>query len=300
MYLDLGVAWDAKRDISMADQALRFGFSGIAYNLILSVGSARPQELLSQRKSMAPRAVLQKAKGKQSSFNGPFRHSLAESLGFQQPGPLLQLRRVTLLVADGAQLSVANQVARRRSPDGFDLVAFRPTTDEAWQLICEGGECDFVSFCLEERLPFPLRQKEVTTFVKRGGLFEVEFAHALRDTTKRRALIVNVEQLVHRTRSKHILFTSGANDALEMRSPHDLANFAAVLGLRGSLARESLADVPRRALQRAAFARGSGVQVVRSPSPLGAAADLAGAPTGAHDKVLAGKGGEAEDVTMST
>lgn len=282
MYLDLGVAWDAKRDRAMAEHAVRFGYAGIAYNLVLAVGAARPGELLSQRHLVAPRPIVEKPSGCRTPFAGPFRTTLAESLGLQQIGPLLQLRRLTLLISDGAQLGVANQVARTRSPGGFDLVAFRPTTDEAWQLICDKGECDFVSFSLEERQPFPLRQKDVTTFMKRVGLFEVEFAHALRDPSKRKTLFVNVEQLVHRTRGKGILLTSAANDPLEMRSPHDLANFAAVLGLRGTSARESLAEVPRRALQRAAFARGGSVQLVAlnehtikcdEPAPGGKAGD---------------------------
>mmetsp|Transcript_72948 Transcript_72948/g.237139 ORF Transcript_72948/g.237139 Transcript_72948/m.237139 type:complete len:127 (-) Transcript_72948:356-736(-) len=113
-----------------------------------------------------------------------------------------------------------------------------------------------------------LKRKDVDVLLKRGCIFEVELAPALRDAGRRRMLLANVEQLFHHTRGRHVLLSSGAADAMEMRSPHDLANFAAVLGVRGALGLKSVSELPYRALQHRAMRRGC-AQVV--PKPVGVA-----------------------------
>ena len=51
-----------------------------------------------------------------------------------------------------------------------------------------------------------------------------------------------------------MVFSSGAVEPLEMRSPHDLANFAEVLGVKS---RDCVAQAPYRALQGNLLRRGS-------------------------------------------
>mmetsp|Transcript_130287 Transcript_130287/g.353553 ORF Transcript_130287/g.353553 Transcript_130287/m.353553 type:complete len:274 (-) Transcript_130287:6-827(-) len=248
MFLDLSVCWDAARAPASVDLALRFEYAGIAHNVTLSGA-----QVLSVQAHKCPVAPC-RLPG-QSERGGPLRGSLAAELGMgAEHGTLLQLRRLTLVVSDAAQLQAVSRAAQLRPP--YDLLAVRPLTEESFQLACERGECDLISLRLDERLPFPLRRATVASFLSRGGFFEIEFAPALRDPGRRRQLIAGAEQLLHATRGKNIIITSGARDPMEMRSPHDLANFAAVLGLRGELALRSVADAPRRALQRAALRRG--------------------------------------------
>mmetsp|Transcript_43007 Transcript_43007/g.80005 ORF Transcript_43007/g.80005 Transcript_43007/m.80005 type:complete len:277 (+) Transcript_43007:108-938(+) len=263
MFFDLGVTWDAKRAPIIAELALRFGYAGIAHTV--TVNAAQLADLRAHRCAIAPKRLPSEA----LRNCGPLR-DLATALGLDtDQGDFIQLRRLTVRAADEAQVAVVSEAARQRLP--YDLIAVRPTTEEAFQHSCESCECDLISLSLDEKLHFPLRRQHVMAFMKRGGLFEVEFAPALRDPTRRRNLFVNMEQLLKPTRGKNVILSSGASDRMEMRSPHDLANFAAVLGLRGPLALQSVADVPYRALQRGVLRRGCAQPV---PRPLASTATV--------------------------
>lgn len=261
MFFDLGVIWDAKRAPIIADLALRFGYAGIAHTVI--VNAAQLADLRTHRCAIAPkrlpREVLRRC--------GPLR-DLAIALGLDtDQGAFIQLKRLTVRATDEAQVAVVSEASKRRLP--YDIIAVRPTTEEAFQHACESCECDLISLSLDEKLPFPFRRQHVLAFLKRGGLFEVEFAPALRDPSRRRNLFVNLEHLLKPTRGKNVFLSSGASDPMEMRSPHDLANFAAVLGLRGELGLQSVADVPYRVLQRGVLRRGCAQPV---PRPLASTA----------------------------
>merc|ERR1712232_647619 len=138
--------------------------------------------------------------------------------------------------------------------------------EEAFVLACTECQCDIISLILDEKMPWPLRRKDLQAFTKRGGFFEIEFAPALRDPARRRHVIGNVDQLLHATRGKSVLLTSAAADTLELLSPADLANFAAVLGLRGPLARRCISEAPVQALQHAVMRRGVCQELPRAVS----------------------------------
>jgi len=182
--------------------------------------------------------------------------------GSSAASPLLQLRRLTLAVTTSTQLSVASRALQLQP--SYHLIALRPLSEEVLQQACEKGDFDVISLPLEERLPFPLRGKDIAPFLSRGGFFEIELAPALRDSGQRRTVLQNVGPLLHATRGKNVFVSSGAAEPMEMRSPRDLANFATVAGLRGPLALQSVTDVPYRLLQRAALRRGH-TQAVLEP-----------------------------------
>eukprot|EP00928_Gymnodinium_smaydae_P087820 TRINITY_DN72015_c0_g1_i1.p1 TRINITY_DN72015_c0_g1~~TRINITY_DN72015_c0_g1_i1.p1 ORF type:complete len:298 (+),score=76.27 TRINITY_DN72015_c0_g1_i1:111-896(+) len=249
----------------MLDLASRLGYAAVAYTVTLpaaQIGDVQAQRSAIRPCSARPRQGAPASAGR----SGPMFRALGESLNVpeEQNGAVLQLRRVTLTVADAAQLAVANQAARLRP--GFDLVAIRPTSEEAFLLTCERGECDLISLQMDEKIPFMLRRKDVLAFLQRGGFFEVEFAPALRDAGRRRFLFANVRQLLEATRGgKGVFFSSAAADAMELRSPHDLANFASVLGFRGGRSLRCVSDVPLAALQRGALRRGFAQPVASKP-----------------------------------
>eukprot|EP00933_Yihiella_yeosuensis_P029260 TRINITY_DN22929_c0_g1_i1.p1 TRINITY_DN22929_c0_g1~~TRINITY_DN22929_c0_g1_i1.p1 ORF type:complete len:286 (-),score=60.43 TRINITY_DN22929_c0_g1_i1:57-881(-) len=256
MFWDLSVSWDSKRAAALADLAVRLGFSGIAYNIVVS-----GQQVLNLRNHQCP-IVFPKLP---SSSSGPLSSSLGSDLGLdakESHSSLLQFRRLTIVASDEAQVSAASQVVKLRPH--YHLVAIRPTSEDAFLLACEKGVCDVISLSLDEKVPFQIRRKDVLTFLGRGGFFELELAPAIRDSGRRRAVIGNAEQLLHATRGRNVFLSSAAIDPIEMRSPHDMANFAAVLGLRGELAKKSISQVPFQALQRGVLRRGF-AQVVQAP-----------------------------------
>jgi len=191
--------------------------------------------------------------------------SLAESLGLGAEigsRDFPQLKRLTLIVTDTTQAAVAAQVAQHVRD--YHIIAVRPTNGPAWEAVVQQNEFDIISLCLEDRLSFLTRRKDIDPFYKRGGVLEIEFAPALRDPNHRRQLVANVEVLLHCTRGRNLLLTSGARDAMELRSPSDIANFASVLGFRGGLANRCMSDVALKTLQRGAMRRGC-VQITQVP-----------------------------------
>eukprot|EP00747_Dinoflagellata_sp_TGD_P185683 gnl/TRDRNA2_/TRDRNA2_42340_c0_seq1.p1 gnl/TRDRNA2_/TRDRNA2_42340_c0~~gnl/TRDRNA2_/TRDRNA2_42340_c0_seq1.p1 ORF type:complete len:279 (+),score=45.99 gnl/TRDRNA2_/TRDRNA2_42340_c0_seq1:122-958(+) len=260
MYFDLSVCWDPKRAPSLVDLALRFGYAGVAHNVTVSEG-----QILDLPRHRCPINAC-KLPASASTRSGPLRPRGMDMGvgGCEGGGGFLQLRRLTAVVADQGQVGAVSQAAPKLR-QAYELIAMRPVSEEAWLCAAEQGDCDILSLALDERMLFPLKRPPVLAFLKRGGIFEVEFAPALRDVSSRRALFSNVEQLLHATRGHGVMLSSAARDAIEMRSPHDLANFAAVLGLRGALAAKSLADVPYQALQHGALRRGC-AQTIQSAS----------------------------------
>lgn len=258
MFLDLNVAWDPRRAPALVELALRFGFAGIAHTVTI-----QGAQLAASKMNPCPISPCRLPAS--SERCGPLSRSLASDLGLGEGHDvILQLRRLTVVVSDSTQLAAVGQM--KRTGDGYHLIAVRPVTGDAFDLACERGECDVISLALDEKLPFILRQKSIHTFLARDGYFEIEFAPALRDGSRRRCLLANAEQLLHATRGKNVFISSAARDPMEMRSPNDLQNFAAVAGMRGALARQGVGAVPYRALQRNALRRGGCVKIMDMPA----------------------------------
>lgn len=253
MFWDLSVAWDSKKAPAFAELALRLGFAGVAYTV--SLAGNQVLNLRSHRCPIEPRPVAA------PQGPGPLWGAVAEDLGLKASGDLLQLRRLTLVVEDVPQVLAAAQASQIKPP-AYDLVALRPTSEEAFRAACEKGTCDIISLQMDDKVPFQVRRKDAVAFLARGGFFELELAPALKDAGRRRAVVANMDQLLHATRGRNVLLSSAALDPMELRAPHDMANFAAVLGLRGPAARGCVSEVPLRALRHGVLRRGGCVQLV--------------------------------------
>eukprot|EP00435_Cladocopium_sp_Y103_P017571 s829_g4.t1 len=191
-----------------------------------------------------------------SASRGPLWKSVAEDLCLTDKasvGAVLLLRRLTLVCSDLAHVATANKASALRP--AYHLVALRPTNDETFRAACEKGMCDIISLQLDDKLAFSLRGKDITAFTSRGGCFEIELGPAIRDAGGRKQMLNNVEILLHATRGRHVILTSGALDPIEMRSPQDIANFAGVIGVKGGF--QCVSEAPYRALHRNLLRRGS-------------------------------------------
>jgi len=258
MFFDLNVTWSSRWSQAIVDLALRLGYSGVAFNE--TVRDKQVLELKAHRSTIAPCKL-----SLPSQACGPLRGNMAAALGVEGgDGVFLQLRRLTVVVANEAHINAANQTMAALKPH-YHLIAMRPITEEAFQLVCQRGEADVLSLPLGEKRLFPWKQVFLKEYLKRGGFFEIEFAPALRDGGKRRALLENVGTMLLATHGKNVFVSSSAADPMEMRSPHDLANFATVMGLRGQQALQSLAGVPYQALQHGMLRQGF-AQLIAVPS----------------------------------
>ena len=108
-------------------------------------------------------------------------------------------------------------------------------------------DIDIISLDLSvPRPPFPLRLQSVAAALRRGVVFEVAYAPAIRDNGRRRATLARAGELVRLTRGRGVVLVSGADVAFEMRGPADVANLGVLIGLRPDAAREMpLRQAPR-------------------------------------------------------
>jgi ribonuclease P/MRP protein subunit RPP1 len=146
----------------------------------------------------------------------------------------------------------------------YDLIAARPVTDADFHYCCITGEVDVISLKMHERLTMKVKLNLVQEAIKRGIMFEICYAHALRDLNSRRTFIANASSLVKATKGRNIIMSSGAKDLFEQRAPWDVINLACVLGLPVDVAHRVVVENPAIALEhgRARKVFKSAVQVV--------------------------------------
>ena len=99
-----------------------------------------------------------------------------------------------------------------------------PTTEPLFDQCCRQLDVDLISLPLAERLPFRLSLPPIAAAIARGVHFEICYAPALRDSSARRNLISNAQQLLRLTRGRNVVLSSGAERPMELRGPHDVAN----------------------------------------------------------------------------
>lgn len=160
---------------------------------------------------------------------------LAAQGGPKENGPVTRLRRVTIIVSDKGEAQFLCGVIR--SLKWADLVAARPTSDSALQLLCEAGDVDIISLDLSIRQGFILSTHLADVARARGIVFEVRYAGLIlaECATKRQQIMANVSGLLAATRGRGIVWCSGANAGVAgecLRGAYDVMNLAVVLGLK--------------------------------------------------------------------
>ncbi|XP_028306788.1 ribonuclease P protein subunit p30 isoform X4 [Gouania willdenowi] len=88
----------------------------------------------------------------------------------------------------------------------------------------------------EEYRPFNLLAVQLTSeklfhAADRGVVFEVSYAAALRDSTRRRYTITNALSLMESCRGRGVILCSAAEQALELRGPYDVITLGVLFGL---------------------------------------------------------------------
>lgn len=168
------------------------------------------------------------------------------------PRGLTQLSRLTV---------VLDQESMAKSGSGFvasnsnallqyDLLAVTPTTEASFQHACitlselKPFSIDIISLDLAAapRLPFHLRRSTVGAALANGVVFEISYSAAVdaHDDNARRNLISGTREVLRVTNGKGVIFSSGAKESLGLRSPYDVMNLAAVLGMTPSAAKDAL------------------------------------------------------------
>ncbi len=132
----------------------------------------------------------------------------------------------------------------------YDVVAVSPGDAETAAHAIASNAIDILHLdATAGKLPFPLSRSLINAAAAAGIAFEVEYAPAIRDPSRRRFFVSNLTALTAMTRGKGLLLTSSAEGgALELRSPTDVAALASLGGLSREVALDALSHTVSRVL----------------------------------------------------
>lgn len=160
------------------------------------------------------------------------------------------LSRITITIEDLVQAQSLS--ANRSLLDTYDLVAVTPTTERTFQQACLSLSVDIIALDLSKKLAFKLKPAWLHVAVKRGVVFEVTYAPALREPSARRHVFSNAMGLVRQLRGKGVILSSGSRDRHELRSTHELVHMAIIFGLTREQAQAALGSTCNGIINRAA------------------------------------------------
>ncbi|OZJ02403.1 hypothetical protein BZG36_04852 [Bifiguratus adelaidae] len=126
------------------------------------------------------------------------------------------------------------------SPTSYDLLAVKPTNEATLLKACTDLEVDIISFDCSSRLGFWLKHSLFSAAIQRGLHFEITYGAGVRDQAARRHLFTNAQALIRATRGKHLIISSEAQKALEVKGPYDVINLGTLFGLNQAVARSTL------------------------------------------------------------
>ncbi|XP_028306785.1 ribonuclease P protein subunit p30 isoform X1 [Gouania willdenowi] len=133
--------------------------------------------------------------------------------------PIRVLHRLTVVVSDPAHF-VTRANAEEYRP--FNLLAVQLTSEKLFHTACLQYDVDIISIPGTEKLPFFFKRAAINGAADRGVVFEVSYAAALRDSTRRRYTITNALSLMESCRGRGVILCSAAEQALELRGPYDV------------------------------------------------------------------------------
>ncbi|SCU98153.1 LADA_0H10924g1_1 [Lachancea dasiensis] len=147
--------------------------------------------------------------------------------------------RITLIIDDPSKGQSLSKISQ-----AFDIVAALPVSEKALTLATSSLDIDLLTFQYKQRLPTFLKHKSICSCIARGVKLEIVYAYALRDMQTRRQFIQNVKSVVRSSRSRGIVISSGATNALECRNVLGVTSLIKYLGLDSDKCMKAMADLP--------------------------------------------------------
>lgn len=146
--------------------------------------------------------------------------------GFMKETGLKIYSRITLIIDDPSKGQSLSKISQ-----AFDIVAALPISERGLTLATTHLDIDLLTFNYGSRLPTFLKHKSICSCVNRGVKLEVVYGYALRDIQSRRQFVSNVRSAIRSSRTRGIVVSSGARDALECRNIIGVTSLIKSLGL---------------------------------------------------------------------
>ncbi|KAI8925613.1 RNase P subunit p30-domain-containing protein [Entophlyctis helioformis] len=189
-------------------------------------------------------------------------------------------------VANSFTAACVSQSSNSQIIASYDLVSVQPMTEKLFQAACQQLDVDLITLDMGTRLPFYFKGPTINAAIQRGVAFEITYSQGIRDATARRHLFSNAAALVRVTKGKHIVLSSAAAHAIELRGPFDVMNLATIFGMNMAQAKAAMTDTVRSVLLHAATRKDSyrGVLSMEQMDTKKRPADDAGGVSGAEDE----------------
>ncbi|KAJ2793424.1 RNA-binding RNA processing protein rpp1, partial [Coemansia furcata] len=138
----------------------------------------------------------------------------------------------------------------------------------AWEAV------DVISLDMGGRWGYFVKHKIAGQVLATGLALEISYQPALTDSATRQQWVSNAASIVRVTRGRGVIWTSGARQAFDLRSPYDISALGEVLQLNGDLSKRALSTSSRATLVHA-FTRTNTLRAVISSVMTSPAADEA-------------------------
>eukprot|EP00948_MAST-09A_sp_MAST-9A-sp1_P003050 g3050.t1 len=164
--------------------------------------------------------------------------------------PVKIYTRLTIHILDTNDQQVL--VSKQATLATYDILAISCGTEKVFNFICDKAETvSIVTFDCAERLPFNLKGPMVERALMRGLFIEITYSSALNSRT-RKTFLANLASILRVTRGRNVILTSGAWQALFLRSPYDAANLLSLGGCSRTECKQIVTQKPSKVIAKAA------------------------------------------------
>ena len=150
-----------------------------------------------------------------------------------------QMTRITITIDD--IIEAQNLTSGNETFKDFDIVAVCPGNIDVFTYLCKHAEVDII--CLDyNKKTFSPDKKTLDEALKRNVCFEVCYNGLLGTSSTRRDLLNNTKTMLQYLRNRNVIFSSDAENWLQVRSPLDVVNLAQCVQLNKQQAMKTVAD----------------------------------------------------------
>ncbi|KAG5898959.1 hypothetical protein JTB14_004679 [Gonioctena quinquepunctata] len=153
------------------------------------------------------------------------------------------LNRLTVSFANQESL---HKITKSPNYKKFHIIAAAPTAHQAFAFTCGSFEADIFTFNPENKFDLRLNRKFYNQLIDRGYHLELQYSYAINDSTSRKNMIHAAHLFYMFGKSKKIIFSSGADSLMHIRSPYDIVNLAFIFGLSEQKCKSAVSDCPNR------------------------------------------------------
>lgn len=145
-------------------------------------------------------------------------------------------------------------------------------TEASLQHCCQTFNGDIITFNTDEKF-MKCSRKFYKLAIQRNMFFEIQYAPAIVDRSKRRCIIRKAHGYYSMGKSENIIISSGATNAFHLRGPYDVANLGLIFGLSEEQSKNSLRNNCRSVLLRASGRKNGCAIVISSGKAAGEESD---------------------------